>query len=468
MPSASVVGAGHNGLSAAITLARAGVQTTLYEAMPEVGGLARSVTIDGFTFDVGASIVPMSLISPALRQWPLAQHGARWITSPLAVAHAFDPTYRPALAHELDVETDEILDSELCRDPDEDTQRWKHLLSPLLDHPELSAHLLFPQPNTRTLREFPTQFAQFGLRSLRSAHSLARHFSGQHHRMLWLGMCAHGNTSLHAPGSAATGLPLSALTHTCGWPLIEGGTGTLMLSMRRYLEHLGGKVVTGQTITHLDDLPERDLILLDTSPRQAQKLLGASGAAYARLTRGYRAGKSVYKTDYALSGPLPWRCDSMKRSAALHLGIPGENFAVAAQTSLFDPSRAPAGQHTLWMYGQRPPAEQETLLDAHAPGWRDLILQRHVTDPATFGAISPLAEGGDILSGETGLWQMLARPWAGQHRTNLGHVFLCSAASVPGPGIHGMGGHNAARLGLQHLRQQKKLPRSTGEGANVR
>lgn len=465
---AVVVGAGPNGLSAAITLARAGLRVQVLEARDHVGGglSSAALTLPGFTHDYGSAIHPLALASPAFRQWPLHAFGLDWIQPPAPVVHTLAPGRTVTLERDLHATADGL---------GQDGPAWIRLFAPLLHDWEGLLHDIL-----RPLLRVPTHpftLARFGLRGLPSAQLLSDTlFRTPEAKALWAGLAAHTGLPLTAPGTSAMTLVLGLLAHAVGWPCPRGGAGALANAMRAYLEFLGGEVITGVQVKSAHDLPDAKVVLVDSSPRVLLNLLGERApAAYRAALEKYRYGPGIQKLDYALSGPVPWLDTCTRRSATVHIGGSAEDVAsserslnsphpyvLAAQHTLFDPSRAPAERHTFWAYSHVPggstqdiSSQMEAQIERFAPGFRDLILARHQTTARALQAFSPVFVGGDVNGGKGDLWGLLARPNLAltPYRTPAKGLYLCSSSTPPGGGIHGMAGYHAARVALKdHFR----------------
>jgi len=469
MTDAIVVGAGPNGLAAAIELARAGLSVRVLEAADTVGGGARSaeLTLPGFVHDVCSAIHPLGVASPFLRSLPLEAHGLEWVESPAALAHPFDDGTAVLLERSPEAAVQTL---------GEDDARWRRVFAPLArDAGSLLEDVLAP-PHVPA---HPLPLARFGLRAMLPATTVARHsFRGARARGLFAGLAAHSMLPLERPPSAAFGLMLGLLGHAVGWPFPRGGSQTIADSLASYLRSLGGEIETGRRVESIAELGEPRLALLDVTPRG---LLGLSGdrlpARYRRRLERYRYGPGVFKLDWALDGPIPWRAEECSRAATVHLGATLEEiaaseaapaqgrlaerpFVLLAQQSLFDPTRAPAGRHTAWAYCHVPNGSTadmtepiETQVERFAPGFRDRILARSARGPLDLERENPNYVGGDINGGLADLRQLLTRPVARRspYSTPLPGVFLCSASTPPGGGVHGMCGYHAARAALRYL-----------------
>jgi phytoene dehydrogenase-like protein len=473
-PDAVVIGSGPNGLAAAIVLARAGLQTVLREAQPAVGGGLRSaeLTLPGFTHDVCSAIHTFGRTSPFFRALgpALAGHGLRFITPPIALGHPLDDG--SAVLLRGDVETTA---AGLGRDRD----AWRRVFGWQVEQfdrlaPDLLGPFHVPISPRRAIL-----MARFGLIALRSASGVAGRFHGEPARALFAGIAAHSILALTEPVSAAAALLLGAAAHADGWPFPEGGAGRLPAALAAELERLGGRIETGQLVTALGDLPPHRAAIFDTSPRAFARIAGDRlPRAYRRRLAGFRHGPGVFKIDLALDGPIPWRASELLEAGTVHLGGTLEEiarsesdiaagrhsdrpFVLLTQPSLFDPSRAPAGKHVVWAYCHVPNGSTTDMtepilgqLERYAPGIRDRILATVTTGPAQLEAANPNDVGGDIGGGRLDLRQLFTRPSLrifDPYATPDPGLFIGSASTPPGGGVHGMCGANAARSALRHL-----------------
>lgn len=460
---AVVVGAGPNGLAAAVTLARAGLRVQVLEAHERVGGGLSSaeLTLPGFVHDVGSAIHPLAAASPAFREWPLHAFGLRWIHPPAPLGQTLAGGGSVTLERDLSA-TAAVLGA--------DGPAWERLFAPLVQEwEELLDDILRPLPH---VPRHPFTLARFGLRALPPADLLGRTlFRTPQARALWNGIAAHTGLPLTTPGTSAMTLVLALTAHAVGWPFPAGGAQALADALRRYLEYLGGEVITGVRVSQPRDLPPARVTLVDSSPAVLLRLLGdRAPASYRAALSRYRYGAGMQKFDYALSGPLPWQDERLRRAATVHIaGSAAEIVAseatlqserpylLAAQHSLFDPSRAPAGGHTLWVYAHVPNGSDadlrprvEAQLERFAPGFHERVLACRVTTASQLERFSPVFVGGDVAGGAVTLPQLVARPVlsAAPYRTPVRGVYLCSSSTPPGGGIHGMCGVNAARTAL--------------------
>ena len=462
---AAVVGGGPNGLTAAIVLAQAGRRVTLYEAADRVGGGLRTseLTLPGFRHDVCSAIHPLGFASPFFRGLQLEEQGVRWVQPPAPLAHPLDDGTAVMLERSID-ETASGLGA--------DDDAYRRLVGPIVEGwDELEADLLSPPGVPR----HPLRLARFGLVAARSAQAVAKRFQGERARALLAGLSGHSVIPLDARPSASFGLVLAALGHRVGWPFPAGGSERLAEGLAAVFRGLGGEIVTGHPIRSLDELPAAEPILLSTTPRQLLELAGDRlPAGYRRRLRRYRYGPAAFKLDWALSEPIPWKASDCRRAATVHVGgtfgeiarserdawegrTAEHPFVLLAQQSLFDRSRAPEGTHTAWAYCHVPGGSSrdmtqqiESQIERFAPGFRDCILARSALGPRQLEERNANNVDGDITGGANTLSQTLARPFPSRqpYRTPLPGVYLCSASTPPGGGVHGMCGYHGARTAL--------------------
>jgi phytoene dehydrogenase-like protein len=469
MRRASVIGAGPNGLSAAVALARAGLPVRVFEAEQQAGGAARTMelTLPGFRHDFGSAVHPMGAGSPFFSSLPLADYGLQWVHGTAPLAHPLDDGTAVTLEHSLRDQATEL---------GEDGPGWREMMEPLAANwRDFAADALGPP--TRLPRR-PLMMARFGRMAVQPARSLARRFRGDRARALWAGLAGHSFLSLDDALSSAVGLVLGAAAHAVGWPAARGGSQAISDALISYLATLGGQVQTGRRIGSLVELEAEDgLVLCDLTPRQ---LLGVAGdrlqKTYRKAMEEFRYGPGAFKIDYALSEPIPWRARQCGRSITVHLGgtfeeiarsehavargaIADQPFVLVAQPTLFDGTRAPEGKHVAWVYCHVPngatvdmTSRIEAQLERFAPGFRDCVLERRVLTPAKLEAMDANLVGGDVNGGELSIRQFLLRPALGNYYTGTKNLYLCSASTPPGGGVHGMCGYHAAQMALRRLR----------------
>lgn len=466
---AVVVGSGPNGLAAAVTLARAGRSVLVMEAAETIGGGCRTqpLTLPGYLHDVCSAVHPLAPPSPIFKALPLEAFGLRWIQPPVPLAHPLLDGSAAVLRHSL---------RETAEGFGTDGAAYLRLMQPLVDAGDaIIEQILSPL----SLPRHPLSLARFGWRGLQSAQRLAtRWFTQQRVRGLFAGLAAHATLPLDHKLTAAVGLMFAIAAHRDGWPMPAGGAEQIVLALQRYLESLGGEVVTGVPVRSLADVPPARAILLDVSPRNLCRIAGdALPAAYQRKLQRFRHGPGVFKLDWALDAPIPWTAPLCKLAGTVHVGgtfddvaaaeqapwdgqVAEHPFLLVAQQSLFDSRRAPAGKHTGWAYCHVPHGCEvdmteriEAQLERFAPGFRQSILQRHVTSPADLQQYNQNYIGGDISGGVMDAWQLVARPVVGlnPYATPNRRLLLCSASTPPGPGVHGMCGFHAATAALRTL-----------------
>lgn len=470
---AVVVGAGPNGLAAAIALAQSGHSVIVLEAADTIGGGCRSaeVTLPGFIHDICAAVHPMGVVSPFFKQLPLQKYGVEWVRSPAAVAHPFDDGSAAVLYPSLEQTAETIAP---------DGPRWAKLMAPFLRHRDAFFSEILKPIRVPSL---PLLMARFGVYGLQSSSWLVRNaFDAPKARALFSGCAAHSFLALDAPASASFGLVLSLAAHATEWPVVKGGSQRLIDALAVHLQTLGGAIATGTRVRQLTDLPSHRTVLFDLAPRFVDDIAGGVlPERYRRHLRQFRHGPAVFKIDWALRGPIPWRARECTRAVTVHLGssleeieaseqassagrIPERPFVLLAQQSLFDSTRAPAGHHTGWAYCHVPHASKvdmtvqiEQQVERFAPGFRDLILARRTMSPADLEAHNPNMIGGDIGGGANDVGQFVFRPlvrW-NPYSTPNPRLYICSSSTPPGGGVHGMCGYWSAQSAMRYLRAPK-------------
>jgi len=466
---AIVVGSGPNGLAAAITLARAGCSVLVLEANSTIGGGARSteLTLPGFLHDVCSAVHPLAAGSPFFKQLPLERFGLQWIQPEIPLAHPFDDGTAACLYRDIDATANSL---------GQDKRNYFKLMKPLVGNWEnLSAEFLQPMLH---LPRHPIALAKFGMRALFPATLVAKVlFKNKPARALFAGIAAHSFLPLESIVSSAFALVLGSAGHAVGWPIPHRGSQAISNALAAHLQELGGKIEINCKIDNLEQLPKSRAVLFDTSVWNFVRIAGSRlPNTYRRRLQKFRHAPGIFKLDYALSAPIPWRADECRRAGTVHLGgtldeiaaaerdaargkMPECPFVLVAQQSLFDETRAPHGQHTLWAYAHVPfncnvdiSERIEAQIERFAPGSRDCIVARHKIGATDLEKSNPNLIGGDITGGSTSLWQLVARPVFSPtpYRTARG-IYLCSASTPPGGGVHGMCGYHAAQAALRDI-----------------
>jgi phytoene dehydrogenase-like protein len=467
---AVIVGAGPNGLTAAATLGRAGWRVLVVEAAPTVGGGTRSqeLTKPGFVHDCCSSVHPMALASPALAGLGLDEHGVDWVWPRIEMAHPLDGG-RAALLRRSVADTAAGLGT--------DGPAYRRLLAPLVEGADAVATAVLSPFSIPPVRAAGA-LARFGAAGAWPATWLARRrFDGEEAQALLAGLAAHSMLSLRAPATAGYGLFLGLLGHAVGWPLARGGSQAIADALAAVVEDSGGTIELGHAVRSLDELPAARATLLDISPAQLVTMAGPRlPDRYRRALERYRYGAGVWKVDWALDGPIPWAADEVRAAATVHVGgtlaevagaegevaagrHPEQPFTLVVQPTVVDPSRAPSGGHVAWAYCHVPNGSTldmsdriERQLERFAPGFRDRVVARHTMSPADLERHDANYVGGDIAVGRTDVTQLIARPTMSLSthpwRTPVAGLYLCSSATPPGPGVHGMCGWHAARTAM--------------------
>ena len=470
---AIVVGAGPNGLAAAITLARAGRSVLVLEAKDTIGGGSRSMelTLPGFIHDVCSAIHPLGIGSPFFRSLPLEDYGLQWIHSPAPLAHPFDDGTAALLERSI-----EATSATLGRD----AKAYQKLMAPFVPKWDIIAEAFLGPLRPQSMRH-PFVASRFGLKAILPAQKLAQSvFKEEPARALFAGISAHALLSLERSPSAAFGLVLSIFGHAVGWPMPLGGSQKIVDALASYLRSLGGEIVTGDEVKSIDALPSAHAVLFDVTPRQLLRIAGERlPGSYKRKLQRYRYGPGVFKIDFALDGPVPWKAVECARAGTVHLGgtlaeiaasesavwkgeHPEKPYVLVAQQSLFDSTRAPEGKHTLWTYCHLPNGSTfdmtgriESQIERFAPGFRDRILARHVANPIDLEHYNANFVGGDINGGVEDLWQLFTRPTMrlDPYSTPAKGIYICSSSTPPGGAVHGMCGYFAAQAALHDVLQ---------------
>ncbi len=465
---AIIVGAGPNGFAAAITLARAGRSVLVFEANNTVGGGIRSAewTLPGFIHDTCSTVQALAQVSPFFRTVPLAELGVELVYPAAALAHPLDDGTTAVLERSIDATCDTL---------GRDAAAYRRLIQPLVEHSDkLNDDLLGPLPLPP---RHPFVFAQFALPAIMPARGLAElAFSTEQARGLFAGIAAHAMLPLDSLSTAAFALALAVAAHASGWPVVKGGSQNLANGLAAYLSSLGGEIETGHCVESIDELPRARVYLFDVTPRQLLHIAGSRfSSGYRRALSKFRYGPGVFKVDFALDGPVPWKAQGCMRAGTVHLGgtleeivasersvwegKPAEKpYTLVVQPTLFDPTRAPAGKHTLWTYCHVPNSSAFDMteriisqIERFAPGFRDRILAKHVMSPAAMQQHNANYVGGDINGGAQDIWQLYSRPTVSlnPYATPAKGIYICSSSTPPGGGVHGMCGYYAARAALK-------------------
>jgi phytoene dehydrogenase-like protein len=465
---AVVIGSGPNGLAAAVLLAQAGASVTVLEAKGEIGGGTRTaeLTLPGFAHDVCSAVHPMGVLSPFFRTLPLEEHGLRWIHPRASVAHPLDDGPATLLYRSLERTAAEL---------EVDGPTYRRLVEPFLSNSDgLLADALAPLGIPR----HPLLMLRFGLRAIRSATGLARRFRGARARALLAGCAAHSILPLDRSLTGAVALMFLLCGHVQEWPVAAGGSNAIARALASLLRSLGGRIETGVYVRSLADLPAARLYLFDTSPAQLASIAApVLPPRYLRRLERFRYGPGIFKIDWALDGSIPWKDPRCLEASTVHLGgtldeianseaavwrgeHPERPYVLLCQQSEMDPGRAPPGKHTGWAYCHVPARSTvdlttviEQQIERFAPGFSGLVLARHVTMTADLERHNPNYVGGAIMGGVADLFQFFTRPVArlDPYSTPNPRVFICSASTPPGGGVHGMCGYHAAKTALRRI-----------------
>lgn len=464
-----MVGSGPNGLAAAVVLAGAGVEVTVLEAAAEVGGGLRTaeLTLPGLRHDVCSAVHPFAVASPFLASLGLERHGLRWCHPPVDLAHPLDEGRAGILVRSLE---------DTAAGLGEDGPAWRRTFAPTVAHFDALLDDVF-RPLLHVPRH-PVRLARFGVPALAPATVLARRWRTDEARALFGGVAAHALHPLGRPTTASIGLMLVAAGHRVGWPVAEGGSSSIATALVARLDELGGRIETGVRVTSSADLPPADLTLLDLAPGAAAEVLGDRlPPRVARAYRRWRHGPAAFKVDLAVEGGIPWLDERCRQAGTVHVGgrleevvaaeravdagrMPERPFVLVAQQHVADPSRSAGDVHPIWAYAHVPAgyggdATEAVLaqIERFAPGTRERVLAVATRGPATIEADNPNFVGGDIATGANDPWQVVFRPRLAldPYATGIPGTYLCSAATPPGAGVHGMCGANAAHAALRHL-----------------
>lgn len=468
---AIVVGAGPNGLSAAIVLAQAGLSILVVEAKETIGGGARSkeLTLPGFVHDVCSAVHPLGIGSPFFRSLPLEQYGLEWVQPDLPLAHPLDDGSAVLLAHTIE---------ETAANLGVDRHAYKHLMQPFVAHWDMIVDAFLGPLRLKPLLH-PLALAPFGIDAIQPARMFAEHtFKGERAQALFAGVSGHAQLPLEKLTSTAVGLVLATAAHVGGWPIARGGSQSIMNALAGYLVSLGGEIATGIEVKDIAELPPARAVLFDLTPQQILRIAGQRlPAGYKKSLQRYRYGPGAFKIDYALDGPIPWRAEECLRAGTVHLGgtlaeiahserqiqqgiPPTQPYVLLAQQSLFDSTRAPAGKQTAWAYCHVPNGSTfdmttriEEQIERFAPGFRERVLARHSSSPAELESYNQNYIGGDINGGQLDIWQLFTRPTLrlNPYTTPNKSIYICSSSTPPGGGVHGLCGYYAGQAALRHL-----------------
>ena len=477
MTSAAIVGSGPNGLAAGLMLAAAGIEVTVLEAADRLGGGTRSseLTLPGLVHDECSAAHPLALDTPFSRRFDLEAHGLRWRWPEVQYAHPLDGGAGAAAYRSVE---------ETAMGLGDDGEAWHSLFGPLADRfGEITGD--FMRPMVR-VPDHPLLMARFGLRSGMPAGLLRHRFTQPAAQALWAGVAAHAFRPFSAPMSSAIGIALGTAAHAYGWPVAEGGSSSISAAMISLLEEHGATFETGVRVESLDELAGADIVMLDVAPAAAVRIAGERmPRRIARALQRYRHGPGTFKVDYAIEGGVPWSHEGSRRAGTVHVcggyreiadaeaivargGMPERPFVLVCQQYLADPTRSNGDVHPLYAYAHVPAGHAgdvtgqiEAQIERFAPGFRERILARHVRSVARMEAHNANYVGGDVVTGANDPRQLVFRPRAARdpYTTGIDGVYLCSAATPPGAGAHGMCGYNAASSALRRLSSKPEGPR---------
>ena len=469
---AIIIGSGPNGLAAAIRLAQTGKRVLVYEANETIGGGSRSaeLTLPGFIHDTCSAIHPLGIGSPFFKTLPLEQYGLQWIQPPAPLAHVWDDG--TAVILERDIRA-------TAKNLGRDGAMWARIFSPLASRWDALAPMILGP-----LLKFPRNpflLGYFGAGAIWSAKFFARSmFREEKTRGLFAGLAAHSTLALQEPLTASFGMVLALTAHAVGWPLPRGGSQNIADALAAHLRALGGEIITNSRVENLNALPDARAYMFDVTPKQLLNLAGDKlHGTYKTQLQNFRYGPGVFKLDYALDAPVPWRAQEALRAATVHIGstfdeiaaserattqgrISDAPYVLVVQTSLFDETRAPRGKHTLWAYCHVPHGSREDMtarienqIERFAPGFKNRILARSALNPAQIEARNANYIGGDINGGVQDFFQLFGRPvWrANPYTTPDKKIYICSSSTPPGGGVHGMCGWHAANAALKKMRR---------------
>jgi phytoene dehydrogenase-like protein len=467
---AVVIGAGPNGLTAAVIMAKAGLGVRVYEAADSVGGGARTeeLTLPGFRHDICSAVHPLGAGSPVFRALPLEDHGLSWVHAPVALAHPLADGDAATLVTSLEATAGSL---------EADGSRYRALVKPFIGRwADLSTDAL--RPIAATLPRHPLLLARFGIRGLPPASWLAAWMRGQKARAFLAGLAAHAIAPLNSLATGGVAMLFAVAGHEVGWPFPRGGSQAIADALGSLLRSLGGEIITGHRVGSLDEVPAAAAYMFDVAPWDMETITaGRLPSGYLEKLRRWPHSPGVFKVDYALNGPVPWRDERCRQAGTVHLGgsyreiataiqtavsgaAPAVPFLITAQQSLFDASRAPEGKHTYWAYGHVPIGWTGDLTDAmerqierFAPGFRDLVIGRAKAGAVQLEARNSNNAGGDIAGGAFSGHRAFFRPVTTPvpYATPNPSIFMCSSSTPPGPGVHGMCGYHAARVALRRV-----------------